>query len=302
MPYSDHLRAFLARLGDFPALVPRAVLGFGARNVVQNLWLPVYDATCTPTVVCRQDEPLGSTTYHAFCFFRIAGALRVAIRRIRFAQVQEQWTVNLVDQGAESIDTLEFAFTGQPILLDGEVSPHDLIAAVTYDLRHAWHLEWEDWQKNPSAFDTHSRLMDVMMSMRESPVGDRARELGRIATEAGLRIEDGYYHSSISVSPDGRTINWMAFQGSFDQIAAAHRNLGARDAILLDNGGSVGAAIWHRRAWAEALKGGRTVPPEPVFFGNNTYFRPRGHAIVLLEFEDDFSELAFRRPDGQRAG
>jgi hypothetical protein len=302
-PYQEHLKRYLVERGDPDAGIARPVLGFGTRNSIQNLFLPVFHSGRHPKVLCRQDEPLKDTLYQAFCIFRKDDSMRFAIERLRFIQSGTGgWDVSLIGAGQPQSE-LEFAIVGQPILFDGEVTPLSLLAACTYDLRHIWApLRWEAWQKCDSERALHHRLMEVMMSKLASPIQERAAALTRIAAEAGLGVSDGYLHSSLGVSHDGSTLHLLMMNGGLEEIGKAQKALGAYRAILLDNGGSVGAALWSKRAWADASRQGEPVPPPPVFLGNNSYFRPRGHALVLFELKTDFVEIPFRdRPSGDAA-
>jgi hypothetical protein len=259
---------------------------------MQNLFLPVYDRAQSPRVLFRRDEPLADTVYQALCVLTREAGFEFSIDRIRFERTSDSWSLRLIDrEGLE--DNVAFAITGQPILFDDEITPHQVLAAVTYDLRHAWHLEWEDWQQNARDRDTHAALMDCMMTRLRAPVLERAGAMGRIAAQAGLQIQDGYLHSSISVSGD--SLHLVMMHGSFEQVARTHRRLGARRAILLDNGGSVGMATWTRRAWTDAVARGASLPPPPTFVGSGSYFRPRGHAVVLAELKEDILDMPFRR-------
>jgi hypothetical protein len=294
LPYQEHLKRYLIERGDPEGSAPRPILGFGTRNSIQNLFLPVFHGSRQPAVLARVDEPLQDTVYQAFCVFRNGDAFWFAIERLRFIQSEAGgWDAKLLG-ATHSEPDLEFAIVGQPILFDGEVTPLHLLAACTYDLRHIWApLRWEDWQRCDSERELHNKMMDVLMSKLTAPIRDRAAALAQIATQAGLAVSDGYLHSSLGISRDGSTLHLLMMNGSLEEIGKAQKALGADRAILLDNGGSVGAAYWSLRVWAEVIRQSQPVPP-PVFIGNNSYFRPRGHALVLLELKSDFTEVPFR--------
>jgi hypothetical protein len=54
-------------------------------------------------------------------------------------------------------------------------------------------------------------------------------------------------------------------------------------------------ATWTRRAWTDAVARGASLPPPPTFVGSGSYFRPRGHAVVLAELKEDILDMPFRR-------
>lgn len=299
--YAEHVQEYLRSQGDPEGKNKRALIIFGARNGFQNLLLPLFHAKREPSVLHRPDEPLQSATYHAVCAFvpKQANHTNVQFRmeRLRFTAGSGWRTVDL-DQTSEE-EVMQWAVTGQPILWDGEVPPLALLAANTYDLRHIWHLLWEEWQINqwPECRDhkrIHDELMSSFVAKLESPITERASDLARIAAREGLAVETGFLHSSIGVSANG-SINLLLMTGSVQDIGRAHKTLGSERAILLDNGGSCGLGIWTMRSWQSGnwLNAETEDLPQPTFIGNNTYFRPRAHATVVMELNSDLMEAPF---------
>lgn len=303
--YAEHVKEYLNSEDDPEGKNKRAVIVFGARNGFQNLLLPLFNAEREPSVLHRLDEPLQSATYHALCAFAGKQSEKVQFRmeRLRFTASGKNRTVE-VDQPIDG-EVIQWAVTGQPILWDGEVPPIALLAANTYDLRHIWHLLWEEWQIKewPECHDhkrIHDKLMSSFLAKLEAPITERASELARIAAGEGLAVETGFLHSSVGIAADG-SLNLLLMTGSVQDIGRAHKCLGSQRAILLDNGGSCGVGIWTMRSWQSGKWANAKAEdlPQPTFIGNNTYFRPRAHATVVIELNSDLVEAPFLpRPRG----
>ncbi|MBV9851101.1 MAG: hypothetical protein JO250_15635 [Armatimonadetes bacterium] len=296
--YWEHADLYLQEQGDPQGNTPRPLFAFGTRNTFQNLGLPGFRRDGAPALLGCPDEPWTTWVYHALCKFE-DGDARVGIRKVNFKSGQpggEPDRLEVLD--ARSGDReVEWAIVGQPVLWDGEVPPLALLAACTYDLRHIWHLCWEAWQGCPADYTLHTELMRAFMEHLHSPIQERAAALSAIAIRAGLPITDGYLHSSIGITEAGDRLNLLMMNGSLTDLGYAHKALGSHRAILLDNGGSVGMACWHKRGWAK--EGWGKFKQQPVFVGNGPYFRPRGHAVLLVELKEDHQDPPFReRPSG----
>jgi tetratricopeptide (TPR) repeat protein len=205
-------------------------------------------------------------------------------------QLEDRDTGEIVLDGATQRGEIEWAVTGQPLLWEGEVPSLLAQAALTYDLRHVWRLRWEDWQQDPRAHEAHTRLMEAFLDGLARPVEERAAALGRIAEEYGLQPEDSYLHSSLGITEQGDLLLLMQ-QGSLEELGRVQRALGACRAILLDNGGSVGVACWSPRTWEQS--GWEGVCQHPTYLGNGWYFRPQGHAALVVEVSQGIAERAF---------
>jgi hypothetical protein len=210
---------------------------------------------------------------------------------------KEPDTVDIIDDDRLEPKELEWAVTGQPLLWDGYIPPLALLAACTYDMRHIWHLQWEDWQGNEKDYEIHTKLMNALIDHRRDSIEHRAEVLSGIAALHGLPITDAYLHSFIGVAGNGELILLMC-NGSLTDLGYIHKSLGSRRAILLDNGGSVGVAYWSKYNWAN--RGGwLNIKDKPMYIGNGSYFRPKGHAALVAELKNDIIEAPLaHRPSG----
>ena len=229
---------------------------------------------------------------------------RIAIERIRFNITDGKPQV-IVDNKANDTDHIEYVICGQCLTWDDVITPLSLLSAVTYDQRHCYHLLWEAWQtkKWPEfAHHTaiHTELMRTFMKHLRQPLTERAAAMSEIATRHALAITDHYLHSSIGIRDNGEFVLIM-MDGSLTDIGYEHQRLGSRRALLLDNGGSVGCAVWSKfrwekerwhwslYKWEEDRWSSEKQNPEPKFIGQNSYFRPAGHALLIAEFEKDLT-------------
>ena len=283
--YGTHLQHHLSPMGSGDQNVRRAFLMLGSRNSFQNLLLPLW---MRGQLICRPDEPWRSTIYTALC--KLTSGICV-IQKIRFRKSNG----NIVAVG-ENREPVDWAVTGQALLFRYEIPPISLLAAMTYDQRHVFHLLWEGWQTElfPEFAwhkDAHDELMEAFMLNLSRDVKQRAAALWEIAARRALQIEEGYLHSSLGLRQDGSVISVM-MTGSLHDHGRVQRELGAESALLLDNGGSVSAAYWREREWEQSALEEQN-PPQPVFFGGGSYFRDAALTTLVFDLNGDILEEPF---------
>ncbi len=287
--YSEHAASYLQGLGDESGNQPRTLLAFGSRNTFQNLGLPGWHADRMPRLLCRRDEPWAHWEYHAFCGLKDGGA---ELRRIHFEPDPGGQPQHVSGgEGSENFTDVKWAVTGQPLVWDGVVSSVTTLAGNTYDIRHLWALRWEAWQKCPGDFSIYQEMMSCFMRNLAASVTTRGESMLEIAARYRVPPAEGYLHSSLGMTDSGELLLLMQ-TGSIIDVANSQRALGARRAILLDNGGSVGVGYWSRYEWQRI--GWTNLRDRPTFIGNGSYFRPRAHSVVIVELRTDL-------PDGPTA-
>ena len=77
-----------------------------------------------------------------------------------------------------------------------------------------------------------------------------------------------YVHNAIGLSSDAVVI--LQREGTLEEIGAALRDAGARDGLVLDNGGSVACWVW----WANQYAGGLISP--------TIDYRPSGTSAIAF--------------------
>ncbi len=292
--YHVHAQRYLESLSPPDRDARRTVLMLGSRNSFQNLLLPLW---MHGNLIHRSDEPWRTTIYTALCGLASG---KLVIQKLRFQESNGSIVAN-----GESSESVEWAVTGQPVLFHGDTPPISLLAAMTYDLRHIYHLLWESWQTEMFPEfrwhkDAHDELMQSFMKNLDKDVKTRASALNEIAARRALQLEQGYLHSSLGLRRDGAIVSLM-MTGSLDDHGRVHQELGAESAVLLDNGGSVSAAYWSAKNWdPQAFEG--LNPPQPVFFGGGSYFRNAALTALLFDLNEDILEEPFcSRPFGDEA-
>ena len=309
-PYPMHVYRYLEKKGDTKGEKPRSLIVFGVRNTFQNLGLPGWHSEYRYPLLCRPDEPISNWVYFGLIKYSSG---RIAIERIRF-NVKNGKPLVIVDTEAHNTDQIEYVICGQCLTWEGVITPLSLLSAVTYDQRHCYHLLWEAWQtkrwpKFAHHTAIHTELMETFMKLLCEPLTERAAAMSEIAARHALTVTDHYYHSSIGIRDNGELVLIM-MHGSLNDIGYEHHRLGSRRALLLDNGGSVGCALWSKLRWEKEKWywspyhwqndrwSSTEQNPEPKFIGQNSYFRPAGHAVLIAELESDpiAPPLGPRRP------
>jgi hypothetical protein len=275
--YGVHVRSFVEE--GAPA---RMLLALGFRNTgPNNLGLPGYDRRRSLPLFARVDEPWRSWTYFALVMFRDRS---FSLQRVQFRGRNGE-DISLLDDPPRSSDVL-WAVTGQPLAWDGLIP--SCLPALTYDLRHLWRLSWESheqarWPECRHHLEAHSALMDAFMAHLHDPVHVRMSAMAEIAARFSLRVQDGYIHSTLGIRENGDLV-LLIQRGSLAQLGSAQMTLGAKRAILLDNGGSTGYAVWT----PDKVRRGEF--DSPVYIGNASYFRSQAHSLGILELDMDSLE------------
>jgi hypothetical protein len=283
----DHKPAYEKHAEPFLARAVGGLVQVGVRNAGQNLLLPAFDVRRSPRLLARSDEPWRTEEY--FALVGLPGNRR-SIERVRF-RGDDDGVVSIERRTADGAWTpcdAEFAVVGQPLLCDGVVPSWEEIVGRTYDLRHVWRLHWESHQGNPSDARIHAGLMEILMEHLDRPAAERGRMLIERAGLHGLQVETGFYHSTAGITDAGDLV-FLAGRGSLTDLGRAQKEQGARSAVLLDNGGSVGYLIWTP-----------TAPGRPAGVGCNSYFRPNAHALLTLVLKSRFLEAPFRPASAPR--
>lgn len=292
--YHVHAQRYLEAVGDPTGEEARTLLAWGVRNCGQNLGIVAWQASRRPNILCRPDEPIDRWVYHGLCRLKSG---KVSMEAVRFVPAEGgDYSVEIVNETTDAAE-IEFVVTGQPLCWDGAIPTPAQHAAVTYDLRHVYHLLWERWQwdrwpeyRHHKAI--HDEMMASLMGRLTEPISSRAAALAEIAAREGLVATQHYLHSAIGQRDDGGMV-LLITHASLEELGRALRDVhGCRRGVLLDNGGSCGAAYWARKGWSSGAWS-RESAPMPKYIGQGSYFRPNGHALLILELHEDFSEPAF---------
>lgn len=272
--YAEHLRPHLGEQAP-------AVFAFGLRDSFQNRFKPAYSERLG--TVARPGEPLGSRPYHVlFSAGDDPGHVDLGVA---------EFTPGGIRLVADT-RAVRFAAAATPLVWDHEPVP--LWARVAYqaDLRHEWHLP-------PSRWDVeHRQLQHALLS--ESDPERAGRAVGEMAARLGLARETGYYLSSVGISGDGRLI-LISAHGSTDALAERQIRAGAERAVITEEGGSCGYALWEcAKDYRQPDRTRRNASGDPIwekeprYFGMTTYWRPCALALAVIKLRSYFTEGPFR--------
>jgi hypothetical protein len=181
----------------------------------------------------------------------------------------------------------EFVAVGQPLVWDRKLPTTSDLAARCYDLRHVWRLQWEEYdgQDHPRHAAIHREPLDEFMRSIQEPYHVRAERLSRMASRYALQVEDQFYHSALGLDDNGNLL-LIAMHGSLAAVGQALAERGAVRGIMMDQGGSVGYALWSK-----------STGNAHHYIGTGSYWRDRCHALLVVLLKEEFIEPPFREAD-----
>jgi hypothetical protein len=230
-PIADHLR----HLGivDRTGVAQKRAIAISNRNLGANHGHLAWQRDASPKILRVLEDPCDAVSYS--CLTVDSDGV-VAIEDLRFDC--EGQRISRQGNGRDVSDVIEWATSGQRVLRDGVVSPIEEIAHHFYDIRHVL------------AFDGHSkdggRIRDAIY--QQYPQEFR-RRVHRAWAELGVP-RSRYFHNAIGVSSEAVFI--VQREGTIEEIGEALKAAGARDGLILDNGGSVVCWAWWANQYAGA--------------------------------------------------
>lgn len=250
VPIEEHLR----RLGivEPSGGVRRRAVAVTNRNLGANHGHLAWQRSETPHIFHIAGDPCDYAAYACLVAWRPGCAL--SIEDLRF-DISRQ-TVARASDGRDLADEIEWASFGQRVLRSGSLVPIDEIVDQFYDIRHVL------------AFDASGERGEAIR--REiyegypSRFGERVRRAWRDLGAPRAR----YVHNAIGTSADELVI--LQREGTIEEIGAGLIELGAKDGLILDNGGSVACWVW----WVNAYAGGLISP--------TVDYRPPGTSAIAF--------------------
>jgi len=201
----------------------------GNANLLNNPWNVAWQVNKDNKIYCLKDEPLDSRVYSCFAVFK---SKHIAIERFSF-RADSAFVNRKPDYLGPANRTfdLEWATYGQQIVRDGNIVPIEEIVDQFYDIRHVF--DWPDY--GPQKEENLKKLNEFYGSgdFREKALAELKKGTPRAK----------YLHSILGLK-DNKVVIAHSY-GLVEDIAKRLVEKGVRDAIILDNGGSVGAyASW----------------------------------------------------------
>ena len=248
MPVEGHLRELSRRghgLVDDNGRPLRRVVAIGSRNTGNNHGFVAWQAGEDPPFFHVEGDPLGWPSYSCLVLNQ---AGRLAIRSLRFRE-------DRVLEGACDV-TAEVAWCvyANWVLRAGRRIPVDEMIDEFYDILHVLALD----RNRPEEKETLERLF------REYP--NRFRENALDCWRRGVP-RNRFLHNCLGMCDDNLYI--MQREGTIEEVAEAMREAGARDGLILDNGGSPFCWAW----WPHPSGGFLFTAPD---------YRPHASCVLAL--------------------
>jgi hypothetical protein len=235
VPIEEHLR--LLGVVDESGRARQRAIAISNRNLGTNHGHVAWQRGETPPVVRIGEDPHGG--WPRSCL-TVRGRGRLSIETLTF-DVREH-RIHAVDGDQDVSDEVEWATYGQQVLRNGSVTRVEDIIDEFYDLRHVL------------AFDhRHEQGERIRQEIYDGYPGQFRDRALRAWRENGVP-RARYFHNAVGLSA-GEVIV-LQREGTIEEIAAALRDAGADNGLILDNGGSVACWVW----WANNYAGGLVSP------------------------------------------
>jgi hypothetical protein len=224
VPVEEHI-GLLNRLGndlfDTEGKPKRRMLVIGCRNVGNNHGFVAWQRHETPQFFHIQGDPLNQPAYS--CLMQgMDGSF--AIRRLRFER-------DRVLEGSRDITgDVDWCVYGNPVLRGGQIVPIEEVIDQYYDIRHVL------------AFDRHSPKGRQIGEKIYESYPERFRENAlKALTKKGVP-RNRFLQNALGLCEENLYI--LQREGTIEEIGYCLKEAGAKDGIILDNGGSVFCWTW----------------------------------------------------------
>jgi hypothetical protein len=220
------------------------------RNLGTNHGHVAWQRSETPRVFRIREDPCGYASYSCLTAWR-SGLL--SIEDLVFDHSAER--VRVATDDRDLSDEIEWATFGQPVLRGGRIVQVAEIAGMFYDARHV--LAFDSRREEglcigQRIYDDYPRSFEENMRAALRAGAPRAR----------------YFHNAVGLSSTDLII--VQREGTIEEIAAALKDAGADEGVILDNGGSVACWAW----WINDHAGGLVSP--------TVDYRPRGTSAIAF--------------------
>jgi hypothetical protein len=223
------------------------VLGVG--DLTANLFRPSFDASWKKPLFFLDYEPIEEKEYYGFI---VQGEKDETIVRIEKIIFQD----GIPLENGKRIDHLKWLFCSTPLVYKENVVNVSEMVLNDYDLRHTF---------GKSAKEFTDKLYFQLRASYKDFVEMVKKNESRILT-TGPEVE--FYHAGIGVKEDKILV--IHHIGSLRELALKFKELGVKDAVLLDSGGS--SVIW-----ANWNMGGTIA--------HHVNYRPKRGAIIIIEIK-----------------
>jgi hypothetical protein len=249
VPVEEHLRRLSARglaLVDDRDRPQRRLIVIGSRNVGNNHGFVAWQRDEQHRLFHVKGDPLNYSSYS--CLVRHWDG-RLAVRALRFEQER------VLEGDVDITEEVVWCVYANWVLRDGKVVSIEDVIDQFYDIRHVLafdrghpvgqHIEAEIYEGYPERF-------------RDNAL--------RVWQEKGVP-RNRFLHNCLGLSEDNVFI--LQREGTIEEVAHCLKEVGAKDGLVLDNGGSVFCWAW----W---------LYPQGGFLFTAPDFRPNSSAVIAL--------------------
>jgi hypothetical protein len=249
IPVEEHLKLLTERgqaLLDHNGYPKRRVIAIGSRNVGNNHGFIAWQKNENPKPFNIQGDPLNYPSYSCLIRHRTG---RLAVQALRFDRDR------VFDGDAEVTEEVEWCVFANWVLRDGKVVNIEDVIEQFYDIRHVL------------AFDREREAGRQIEAEIYKDYPGRYRENAIRALRDQGAPRNRYLHNCLGLSDDFIFI--LQREGTIEEVANWLKDAGAKDGIILDNGGSVFCWAW----WLHPKGGFLFTAPD---------FRPASSAVIAF--------------------
>jgi len=222
-------------------------------NLGNNFWHLSWEHDTESRVYCLLDEPFTKRVYSCLVVPRNGNP---RIQKVRFNESEDLFDLD----GGDISEEVGWVNYGQQILDNGRIVGIEELIDQFYDIKHVFALrDFGETQEKDKA-----KMEEIYGGYPERFRQNMLKELGEIP-----RAE--YYHNVLGVNDESLFVYHS--KGRFEEIAERLSRRDVRDAIILDNGGSVGCYS----SW---------LFPEGGWLNASSRFRPDRISYIGFELKD----------------
>jgi hypothetical protein len=236
------------------------VIAIGNRNLGNNYGVVAWHSKKCPKLFHLKDEPIRERAYS--CLVRYKD-MRLSIRALRFGEEH----IFSYDENTDLTNDIEWCTYGQQILKAGNITNIEDIIQEFYDIRHVLALD-------PFREDMLEILTQIYGCHPNKFNFNLFREKALEKLRSGIP-RNRYLHNCVGLSQENVFI--LQREGTPEELAYRLAEAGALDAIILDNGGSVGCWVW----WVYRSQDNTNIAGGFVFTAPD--YRPPATSIIAFK-------------------
>ncbi|KAF5431405.1 hypothetical protein C5S35_18195 [Candidatus Methanophagaceae archaeon] len=237
------------------------IIAIGNRNLGNNRAVVAFDIKKNPHLFYLKDEPVDQHSYSCIVKNR---SKTFSIQNLCF----EENRIFSSDKSTDLTQKIEWCTSGQQILREGKITNIEDIIHEFGDIRHVFALD-------PFRDDSKKILEEIYGNHPEKFNLNLFRESALEKLKLGIP-RSRYLHNCIGLSEENVFI--IQREGTPEEIAQYFLEVGAHNAIILDNGGSVGCWTW----WAYRSQDSKKAAGGFIFAAPD--YRPPATSIIAFKF------------------